>query len=243
MEFQHHKCAYCEKSMPKGGYDKNEYDVEHYRPKNAVKNWPSQELVLRRSIDYADQIRCGAPAGYYLLGHDYLNYVVSCKTCNSPYKGNAFPIAGEPEPNSDDPGELRRKEKPLLPLPFGTWGEDPERFLTFQGPISVPKARSGRNQLRGKVVIDFFDLNAREDLILDRALMICALWGPLERRAADAATTDDLDLLEKVDGPQLPHANCARAFVKLHGEEPADAKEYYDACLRFLVSREPSIFA
>ncbi|MDC3378764.1 hypothetical protein OAX78_00595 [Planctomycetota bacterium] len=236
MRLQHHKCAYCEKPMPEEeegepGYDKNEYDIEHYRPKNQVRGWPNQETISRREIDYENSIGRGATRGYHLLAHDPLNYVASCKTCNSPYKGDRFPIAGTADRYEQSPTKLKRLEKPLLPLPFGTWGEDPERLLTFYGPVAVPAAKSGGRNLRGRVIVDFFNLNGRADLVRQRANLVALLFPYLEMRRLGTASPQVDDFLEAALSDGGPFASCARAFADLHDTELAKAQVLHLACL------------
>ncbi len=63
-------------------------------------------------MDRARQLRCSGrllpPRAGSLELHRFL------QDLQLTYKRNAFPIAGDPEPDSDDPRELRRKEKPLI---------------------------------------------------------------------------------------------------------------------------------
>lgn len=56
-ELFHHKCAYCERSLP------GEWDVEHFRPKGRV----------AKQNDHP---------GYYWLGYEWKNLYPSCKLCN-----------------------------------------------------------------------------------------------------------------------------------------------------------------
>ncbi|MCP3919720.1 MAG: hypothetical protein GY711_29655 [bacterium] len=254
MSLQGHKCAYCEKRMPergKGrdgdrleGKDKNEYDIEHYRPKNAVKAWPSRAIIKERGITYADEIRRGADGGYYLLGHDPRNYVASCKTCNSAYKGNYFPIAGQAARDEPDPKRLRKTEQPLLPLPFGSWGEDPTSFIRFLGPLPIPRFKTGHRHLRAAVTIDFFELDTRADLLFLRSMMILLLWEQLENavsgtpaKKATAAT-----FLAALSKTTSPHTACTLAFASLHATEHATADSLRSACHAYVASADPSVF-
>jgi len=69
--YGNHKCWYSEcKSQ---GFH---YSVDHFRPKNAVRESPSHP-------------------GYWWLACDYTNYRISCQWCNSDKKGSHFPLIDE----------------------------------------------------------------------------------------------------------------------------------------------------
>jgi hypothetical protein len=143
---QDFKCIYCESPMPKvesTSADKVAvvYDVEHYRPKNRVTPWPSADVIARRPAvqAYEASVASGAPAGYLRLAFDPLNYVVSCKVCNSSYKADRFPIhaGGKPNSRATKRAALDAAEKPLLLFPFGEDGDDPGEYIGFDGPTIV----------------------------------------------------------------------------------------------------------
>ena len=71
---RHHngKCCYCERKRD----IRLERDVEHYRPKMGVKEAPNHP-------------------GYWWLAYDWSNLLLSCKTCNTIYKKNHFPLRNE----------------------------------------------------------------------------------------------------------------------------------------------------
>src|SRR5215203_5760547 len=52
MKLQHNKCAYCERRLEGPEYGRVEHDVEHFRPKNAVKVWPTPTQANARAIAY-----------------------------------------------------------------------------------------------------------------------------------------------------------------------------------------------
>ncbi len=63
------KCAYCENK------NENDIEVDHYRPKNAVKNEKHK--------------------GYYWLCYEWTNLLPACHVCNKAnFKGTNFPIEG-----------------------------------------------------------------------------------------------------------------------------------------------------
>jgi hypothetical protein len=112
------------------------------------------------------------------------------------------------------------------------------RYLSFVGPIVVARAKGGHARLRGRTVIDFFELDTREDLVEARCHVLMLLWPQLElgtkrtkARAFVAAATED----------PFPHAACARAFVALHGRDRRGARRVFEAARAYLTSRNPSV--
>lgn len=119
------KCAYCESSIAYGAT----LHVEHYRPKNKVKEDP------------------GHP-GYYWLGHEWNNLLWACQACNNK-KGTNFPTRGSYVrfPLLNDQGRFDRSctnpqtspladEHPLLLRP-DTAGFRPQDHLRFEPDGSV----------------------------------------------------------------------------------------------------------
>jgi uncharacterized protein (TIGR02646 family) len=66
-ELSHGKCWYCETKPD--GYD---FDVDHYRPKNQIKNYDNHKIK---------------EDGYHWLAFDYTNYRLACIFCNRLHKG------------------------------------------------------------------------------------------------------------------------------------------------------------
>ena len=174
MQIQHNKCAYCERQLEDPKHGKIEHDIEHYRPKDSVDVWPSERIIDERRLNYDFDTGDGWTEGYYLLAYNNLNYATACKVCNSTLKSNYFPIEGNRGPQSDNPRELR-SEKPYLIYPVSNIDTDPERLITFEGIIAIPKGRSGHRFRRGRVTIDFFDLNGRGNIRKQRAAIIRTL--------------------------------------------------------------------
>lgn len=237
---QHYKCGYCEEAMAKIKEGETEgigidYDVEHFRPKNRVAHWPTPEALSERpGIDYAQQIRSGDPAGYVRLAFDPLNYLVSCKLCNSFYKGDRFPIAGRPESMATTRADLDAIERPCLLFPFGNGADDPEEFFTFTGPSISPRSDlRAEDRLRARVVIDFLELDSREDLLLARSRKIVSLYPQLEQLPDPEAD----DFVRAEQGARSPHSACARAFVQLYAEDRALADRFYRASRAFVISK------
>ncbi len=249
---QEHKCAYCEVPMAKtrsgsAEYVAVDYDVEHFRPKNRVSPWPTPRVLARRpGLDYAARVKSGAPQGYLRLAFDPFNYLVSCKVCNSSYKADRFPIAGAPDKRSKQRASLDRNEQPLLLFPLGVDGDEPADSLAFFGALVRPRAAAGHAGLRGRTVIDFFELDTREDLLEGRAQMILWLFPQLDERD-HGATTEDRDraaaFVTAAQQPRFPHAACGRAYVDLYGKDRDAARRCYEAAREYLVRKEPRVFS
>jgi hypothetical protein len=249
---QEFKCIYCEFPMPKvesTSADKVavDYDVEHYRPKNRVTPWPTPGVIVRRPAVQAYQslVASGAPAGYLRLAFDPFNYVVSCKVCNSSYKSDRFPIYGKPDSRSRKRASLDSTEKPLLLFPFGENGDDPDEYLSFDGPTVGHRSGSSYEDLRSQVVVDFFELDTREDLLEQRCMLIQLLWTQLECRMSGdpeekSSAEDYLKVIEEEH--RFPHTACGRAFIELHGRDRSRAKTWYKVAVQYLTSKDPAVF-
>ena len=249
---QESKCIYCEFPLPKvdsASADKVsvDYDIEHYRPKNRVTPWPTAETLARRPgvREYLPEVAAGAAAGYLRLAFDPFNYVVSCKVCNSSYKGDRFPISGKADARSKRRLTLDEREKPLLLFPFGEHGDDPETFLRFTGPTVRPRPDAGFERLRAQAVIDFFELDTREGLLEGRCWMIQLLWPRLEERDSPdphKRARAETFLTTVQAGHRQLHTACGRAFIDLYEKDRARAEAWYDAAVQYLTSKDRAIF-
>jgi hypothetical protein len=241
MTLQHDKCAYCERKLGSKRYGKGEHDMEHYRPKNAVKAWPTEKMKKNGKYKYPFTTGGAAEKGYYLLAYNAFNYATACKSCNSSLKSNYFPIAGARVIETRDFKKLQ-KEKPYLIYPLGGLDDDPEELITFEGILPVPKVKntSDLRYQRARVTIDFFALDTRDDLNELRAGIILAVWqayqvlhdphaGPDDK--ADAQTIIDL-----AKSARSPQTNCARAFLKLCSENAAVAHEFKNRASQYINS-------
>jgi hypothetical protein len=223
MALQNNKCVFCERQFESELYGKIEFDLEHFRPKSSVQAWP-----MAGRHDYVYKFATGGanPDGYYWLPYKLTNYAASCKVCNSNLKSNFFPVAGE---RITEPGDLAR-EKALLCYPLGDSDIDPEELVTFVATTAVPKAKSGFKRRRGQVIIDFFDLNKREQLHRERANMIILLGNALANVANDHGDETDEALIESLVQPIYPHTSCLRAYHKAWNEDQAFAMKVLKAC-------------
>jgi len=239
MEIQHDKCAYCERQLASADHGGTiEHDVEHYRPKNGVKKWPSEAITRERGLSYRFSTGDELPEGYFLLAYHLFNYATACKKCNSPLKANYFPIAGDRRAQSDDPDSLRG-EKPFLLYPIGDLDEDPEEILTFIGINPVPRVKSGPRQRRARVTIDFFELDGREELWRERAEKILSVFIALELMRTGEDENRDLarDTVEVLLASSRPHSNCGRSFRALYLEDRSLARRIAESAREYLASQ------
>src|SRR5713101_8429748 len=93
MKIQFDKCVYCERQLASPGLGGTiEHDLEHFRPKNGVEEWPTSAMQQSRNIAFDFPLGHAYPSGYYWLAYHVLNYSAACKKCNTPLKLNFFPI-------------------------------------------------------------------------------------------------------------------------------------------------------
>ena len=233
------KCAFCERKLESIDYGAGEQDVEHFRPKSNVRQWPvPQELTLLG-------VTCAAvPAegGYYLLPYHPFNYSAACKPCNSVLKRDYFPVSDHHDCSGDDPVQLL-SEKPLLLYPIGDFDTAPESVLEFYGVVPMPAPGIDQySQQRAAVTIEFFklaDAQHRKNLIRERAFIIAAMLPVLNdmaNGATDQIRTDGADLVSVYTASSAPHANCARSFKRLFETNPVEARTVHQKALSIIKS-------
>lgn len=237
---QHGKCAFCERLLGAHELTSVEFDVEHFRPKNAVKAWPATNIIAELKLTADFPRSSGKGKGYRFLAYHHLNYASSCKTCNSRLKANFFPIAGKHDFTGDDPVKLQKREQPYLVYPLGDFDDDPEEVISFQGYMAVPhpKPLTPYHHDRGRVTIAFFRLNEERDDILElRAKQLEDLFTKLELIEAGTSKTRRKELwddIQRLKDEASHHAGCVRSLLNLYGhpdKKPApktrrDAVEY-----------------
>lgn len=236
------KCAYCETPMPQGSKALIAYDVEHHRPKSATTHWPTAEMIKLLGITYT--VNAGRSRGYPELAHHPYNYAVACKVCNSPYKSSFFPILGKPDATSYVVAQLNKQEHPAIPLPLGEWGEDPGLFLTFEGFIAVPASNDQLLRKRAQVVIDFFELNRRPDLLLGRATAIVVAYQHLKELKQPDLASDVAMAQAWVDGDlsqTAPFAAAVRAFKLLYDTDESRAREIVRLANSYISKKSPNL--
>jgi uncharacterized protein (TIGR02646 family) len=192
MEIYHRKCAYCE-SDPTAGAP---LQVEHYRPKNGVKEDPSHP-------------------GYYWLGHEWTNLLLACPNCNGKgAKSTHFPIEGV---RAFDHNSGYRADSPALiaekPLLLNPESDEPERHFIF---LSDGKIRGITE--RGKETVALCKLN-REPLVLARKKLVDKVLNNIREYLDDyhKGECDEktlryslknlfLDILREAQSPEKPYS-------------------------------------
>ena len=229
MRLQKNKCAFCERKLTVRSKD---HDVEHFRPKRGVEAWP----LLAADAPFSE--------GYYLLAYHPLNYATTCEHCNRGLKRSYFPIVGARLSGQDNPTNLSL-EQPLLIYPIGQIDTDPEVLLGFKGTAPSPRNADpdSYENHRAQVTIDFFDLQYREELLRERAevietlhhLLVLAHRMPDSRRQRKVQT-----IIRRKQSSGSQHANCARCFVALYRQDPAEAERLVDKATDYLDSLIPA---
>jgi hypothetical protein len=224
MRLQHFKCIFCERPLGQAEAGSVEQDVEHFRPKSSVKRW-SPPAASQPALPIATG---GAwSVGYYWLAYDLANYAASCKPCNSARKSNYFPIAGTRGSAPQTVEQLNRSERPLLIFPFY---DEPEELITFRGVLALPRHRRGAKYHRALVTIELLNLNGRGELIDDRFRTIRQIMTAvrLSQTSSDDTERDEaIETLQDLISDDAPQAACARAFMKLIGDDPRAAWTIY----------------
>jgi hypothetical protein len=107
------------------------------------------------------------------------------------------------------------------------------------------RSGSGYEDLRSQGVVDFFELDTREDLLEQRCMLIQLLWTQLECRVSgDPEEKSSAEAYLKVieEEHRFPHTACGRAFIELHGRDRSRAKTWYKAAVQYLTSKDPAVF-
>lgn len=146
---QHEKCCYCEGKFEAFSHG----DVEHYRPKKAVKQDKDERPLY---------------PGYYWLAYSWENLYYCCEKCNRSFKKGLFPLE-EPERRARSHNEDITAERPLIIDPGGS--EDPREHIGYRKNVAYGKSEIGQK------TIEIVGLN-RDDL-LDERLERLKLFGKL----------------------------------------------------------------
>ena len=194
---QSDKCAFCEHKVRVGSSG----DVEHFRPKSAVRQGRRDPLTL---------------PGYYWLAYDWDNLLLACSNCNSRHKGNLFPLVNPKNRCRSHRGKLSRE----LPLFINPASEDPEPYIEFVGETIRPRNGS----VRGQTTIDKLSLN-RTELVEHRLTLLRLLRQLSDAReqilAVKQLTADQIACVTSIqkclDGHEdhtSEYSAMARAFLR-----------------------------
>ena len=216
------KCGFCETKLARRGSGGADGDVEHYRPKGGVTDWPTMHDIPTGG---------NAETYYYWLTYEPRNYLLACRVCNQDFKQNFFPIAGvRCQPNTADEDELRA-EHPYLLHPLDPKEPDPEDLIEFLGIVPRPRVPAPHpDYWRAVVTIEIlgFTEGRRLDLDLERAQEIVSIYLALQIGAVDPVAER---VLQNLDNNATPHRNCARSFMRLCEADLAAAKRIALAAL------------
>lgn len=119
------------------------------------------------------------------------------------------------------PAQLNAIEQPFLINPVGSLDEPPEDVITFDGLIPIPAATETGLRNRAEVIIDFFELDTREELLKGRASVLVALSNAL--RLLELTTTEEEKAqarrdIERLREPSSAHSGCVRAACNAYIE-------------------------
>ena len=124
-EAQHRKCCYCEGRF----YAYAAAEVEHYRPKGAVR----QDRESRRLFP-----------GYYWLAYSWKNLYWCCPACNRK-KNDLFPLADQAARARSHRDDVSGEE-PLLLDPGGP--DDPRKHIQFRQEYAVGLTGAGQTTIK-----------------------------------------------------------------------------------------------
>lgn len=184
VAMQHEKCAFCE-AKP---LHVSSGDVEHFRPKAAVRQ--DEGAPLQRP-------------GYFWLAYAWENLLFSCERCNRRHKGNLFPLV-DPTCRARAPSDDLTAEEPFFVDPSA---EDPELHITFREHVPCGLTERGKATILA-LGLDRRELNRDREESLQRLRLIAsvaALDVPGEALRADAR-----DLLRKALEPRAEYARMCR---------------------------------
>lgn len=234
MVLQKYKCIYCERKLETrlGAID---FDVEHFRPKSSVKIWPSGGRGPANP--YPFNTGQADPTGYYWLSYDLMNYAASCKGCNSNLKSNCFPVASGRLPFPTSVIDLTA-ERPYLCYPLGSLDTDPASLIGFIATTAIPVGQTAFDRQRGEVIIDFFELNIRDTLHLERAQMIVLFGAALKSIAEGTALASDHQLASRITQKNYPHSSCLNSFYNLWQQDPHEGRKIYQKCQELVASSD-----
>jgi len=223
MRRQYKKCVYCETKLEGARFATVQWDLEHFRPKGNVRRWPPKKSAESYGFEPGEDW----PDGYYLLAYHLRNYAAACKTCNSPFKSDYFPVTAARVGSMPHPEDYQAEE-PLLLYPLGASDADPETLITFFGAEARPRSpepgEPGHNPSqwrRGRVLINFFGLN-RDGLVYNRAWwLLNAVWPNF--KLAELGDADGVKNVERARSERAPFTACSRRFLELCEEDRPEA--------------------
>lgn len=225
---QHEKCAYCETKMAGKDLASKVHEVEHFRPKSKIKQWPGKARKGEVAFTPPCPVGGASNVGYFLLTYHPFNFAIACTRCNSTLKSDYFPVRKTRNVKGINPARMK-SEDALLIYPVSDLDVDPCKLIRFDGVLAVPARSSGADFERAVVTIEFFKLNY-EDLTSRRAQIVAGLWLNL-RTLDDPGVTEDVRAahtraIKRATTPAREFSACARDYVQLHKSDKALAEKY-----------------
>jgi uncharacterized protein (TIGR02646 family) len=129
---QHDKCGFCESKVSHIASG----DVEHFRPKAAVRARSNAPLVK---------------PGYYWLAYEWTNLLFACELCNRRHKASLFPLIDETARARSHADDMSLE----APLFIDPTAEDPAAHIGFRQ--EYPYAVNG--SVRGRATISALGLD------------------------------------------------------------------------------------
>lgn len=156
VECQHKKCCFCEGRFIAHAAG----DVEHYRPKGAVRQ---------------DQASVAMRPGYFWLAYSWENLYWCCQACNRSNKREFFPLK-DPTKRALSHNDDLAREVPLLIDPGGR--ENPRDHITFQHDRAVGVTALGKTtiQVVGLNRMDLLEARLSRLGEIKRLLEIVGIW-------------------------------------------------------------------
>jgi len=157
-------CAYCGCELQRG----NRGDVDHFRPKAGI----------------ADDCY---HLGYWWLTYEFANYLLSCRTCNSTYKRNRFPLAQGAERIRFENRELIAEEARVLLDPCVDKLDELLRvdLASVLVPVEPKLGLSEPMLTRVRETIAFFGINDQPELTKARMSVVKKVAKALESGQPD----------------------------------------------------------
>ncbi len=200
MSAQHNKCCYCERSRARV-----ELDVEHYRPKGAVKQSRREKEIH---------------PGYYWLAYVWDNLYLSCKECNSSWKTILFPLSNPKKRVRSHGGNLSG-EKPLFVNPGA---EDPRKHLRYRYDAPYPLTKKGEVTIKELGLLGENRPFLREErlkslkVLRDYCKIVeCSQKEPENAKLAELAETAR-KRLEELSHPSAQFSSMAQDFINEYFE-------------------------
>ena len=172
IEAQYGKCCFCERKIGADG------DVEHFRPKAAVRQNNASPLMK---------------PGYYWLAYEWDNLLLSCSACNQRHKKNLFPLVN-PNNRAAAHNDSINEEKPLFLDPSQV---DPERYIAFRKEI--PYAIRGNRFAKATISALGLDREILNEVRRDRLSYLITMRKILDLRSEYETSVQGREILREVE--------------------------------------------